>query len=62
MMSQIRVPHGCIFKNVVDAMQDAEEIGGQEGQDYIAFLEAIIAEAHRRIEAFRANSLESDHV
>ena len=55
-MTQVREPFGWIFRNVLDAMQDAEELGGPEGQDYIDFMEAVIAEARRRIEAFRANA------
>ncbi len=60
-MTQVREPFGWIFKNVLDAMQDAEELGGPEGQDYIDFMEAIIAEARRRIEACRTNVQGGDH-
>ena len=44
-----------IYSNVLDAMQDAEEIEGPEGQDYIALMEWIAAECRTRIETARAD-------
>ena len=42
-----------IFKNVLRAMQDAEEIGGPEGHDYHNLMGAIMAEAKQRLGAYR---------
>jgi hypothetical protein len=39
---------GYIFQNVLDAMQEAEEIEGVEGQDYLNLMEAIRHEATKR--------------
>jgi hypothetical protein len=39
---------GYIFQNVLDAMQEAEEIEGVEGQDYLDLMEAIRHEAVQR--------------
>jgi hypothetical protein len=41
-----------IFKNVLDAMQDAEEIDGVEGMDYIELMASISAEARTRISIY----------
>jgi hypothetical protein len=38
-----------IYLNVFAAMQEAEEIGGPEVQDYIALMDRIKAEADERI-------------
>ena len=38
-----------IYLNVFAAMQEAEEIGGPEVQDYIALMEQIKAETDERI-------------
>jgi hypothetical protein len=37
-----------IFEYVLEAMQNAEELGGPEGEDYLALMNAIIEEATRR--------------
>jgi len=37
-----------IYKNVMEAMQEAEEIEGVEGQDYLDLMEAIRYEAVKR--------------
>ena len=37
-----------VYKNVLEAMQDAEELGGVEGQDYLDLMEAIRYEAVKR--------------
>ena len=39
---------GEIYRNVLEAMQDAEEIEGVEGQDYLDLMEAIRYEAVKR--------------
>lgn len=36
------------FIPVLDAMQSAEEMGGPEGLEYIALMDAIIAQATER--------------
>lgn len=41
-----------IFENVKKAMQDAEEIGGPEGDDYMNLMQAIIEEANERQVAY----------
>lgn len=38
-----------VFNAVTAAMQGAEEIGGPEGEEYIALMQAIIREAEERI-------------
>jgi hypothetical protein len=42
-----------IFECVLDAMQNAEELGGPEGDQYVALMDAIIQEATDRREYFR---------
>lgn len=42
-----------IFELVLDAMQNAEELGGPEGDQYVALMEAIIQEATERREYLR---------
>ena len=37
-----------VYKNVLEAMQDAEELGGVEGQDYLDLMQEIIDEATKR--------------
>ena len=37
-----------IYLHVLEAMQNAEEMGGPEGQDYLNLMLAISAEAARR--------------
>lgn len=37
-----------IYEQVLDTMQDAEEIGGPEGEEYVALMQAIIDEASER--------------
>ena len=41
-----------IFNAVLNEMQEAEEIEGVEGQDYLNLMNAIVLEASRRIENF----------
>jgi hypothetical protein len=44
-------PRGLmIFKNVLEAMQDAEEIGGVEGDDYLELMLEIKQEAIKRFD------------
>jgi hypothetical protein len=37
-----------IYKNVLEAMQDAEEIEGVSGEDYLNLMQEIIDEATKR--------------
>jgi len=37
-----------IYGNVEDAMQDAEELGGVSGEDYLNLMQEIIDEASKR--------------
>lgn len=37
-----------IYGNVEDAMQDAEELGGVSGEDYLNLMQEIIDEARKR--------------
>jgi hypothetical protein len=39
---------GEIYKNVLNAMQEAEEIEGVEGADYMNLMDMIIQEAQKR--------------
>ena len=41
-----------IYEAVLKEMQEAEEIEGVEGQDYINLMAAIAQEASKRIETF----------
>ena len=43
-----------ILGAVLAQLEDAEGIGGPEGDEYVALFEDIIAEAQRRLAAFRA--------
>jgi hypothetical protein len=40
----------AIYKSVLEAMQDADEIGGVEGDDYLHLMRAIQDEANRRFD------------
>lgn len=42
-----------IFENVFNAMQDAEEIWGVEGKEYLDLMERISNEAQGRIDTFK---------
>jgi hypothetical protein len=46
----VRARH--IYESVVNEMQEAEEIEGVEGQDYINLMASIAQEASKRIENF----------
>lgn len=39
----------AIFDRVFDAMQEAEELGGPDGDDYVALMRAIAREASARV-------------
>ena len=41
-----------IFQRVLDAMQNAEELGGPEGQDYANLMQAVADEARTRLRDF----------
>lgn len=45
---------GEIYQAVIEVMQEAEEMGGPDEDDYVALMEAIATEATQRITAFRA--------
>ena len=47
-----------IFVDVLEAMQNAEELGGPEGQEYSDLMEAIAAEAKTRLENYQASGRE----
>jgi hypothetical protein len=47
------VDRGDIFEAVMAAMQDAEEMGGPEGAQYVALMERIAHEAQRRANTMR---------
>jgi hypothetical protein len=40
----------AIYKSVLDAMQDADEIEGVEGDDYLKLMTAIAEESMRRFD------------
>lgn len=44
-----------IYTKVLAAMQDAEEMGGPEGHEYLGLMQDIAAEATRRRETYLAN-------
>ena len=44
-----------ILANVVRALQDAEEIGGPDGVQYIELMQAVSKEANDRIANYREN-------
>jgi hypothetical protein len=48
-----------IFEDVMRAMQQAEELGGPEGAQYVALLERIAHEAQRRADTMRATLVRS---
>ena len=50
----------AIFKEVLAAMQDAEEMGGPEKSDYMDLMVAIIREASERISYYASHALPSD--
>jgi hypothetical protein len=46
-----------IYREVMRTMQEAEELGGPEGQNYIELMRAISQEAQKRIEVFRETQM-----
>lgn len=48
-----------IFRDVLEAMQNAEELGGPEGDNYVALMKCIAAEAIERISNFRSHTPKS---
>jgi len=40
----------AIYKSVLEAMQDADEIEGVEGDDYLKLMTAIAEECYRRFD------------
>jgi hypothetical protein len=51
-MNRLTINAQRIFQAVLDAMQNAEELGGPEGQDYAKLMEAIADEARTRLRNF----------
>lgn len=50
----------AIFKEVLDAMQNAEEIGGVASKaDYVSLMTSIIQECSKRIDTCVANTAEN---
>jgi hypothetical protein len=58
--AELTYPGQAIFKEVLAAMQDAEEIGGPEKCDYMDLMVAIIREASQRISYYASHALPSD--
>jgi hypothetical protein len=50
-----RLPNSArrLFKQVLETLQHADELGGPEGGAYVALMEAIIAEAAERRDYYR---------
>lgn len=49
-------PARWIFEEVLDAMQDADEMGGPEGQEYIDLMNAVVEEASDRARTARTQT------
>lgn len=54
------VDRGDIFEAVMAAMQDAEEMGGPEGAQYVALMERIAHEAQGRANRYRERMADSE--
>ncbi|MCC6228543.1 MAG: hypothetical protein IT432_04875 [Phycisphaerales bacterium] len=52
-LHQLCGPAKWIFEEVLNSMQHAEALGGPEGSEYVALMEAIIQEAAERREYVR---------
>lgn len=50
--------HAPLLSSVLRAMQGAEEMGGPEGVQYLALMEAILTEANQRAFLYTANTLD----
>lgn len=50
-----------IYESVINEMQEAEEIEGVEGQDYLNLMASIAQEASKRIENFLSWNEERNH-
>lgn len=50
---RLRFVSRWVFQYVFDSMQDAEELGAPEGDQYVALMEAIIEEATERRDQYR---------
>ena len=44
-----------IYHNILNAMQEAEEMGGPEGEEYVRMMNAIAQEATKRARTAQAN-------
>jgi len=52
-INRLPFPARWIFEEVLEAMQNAEELGGPEGDHYLALMDAIIEEAQERRDYYR---------
>lgn len=52
-LQRLPLPTRWVFERVLDAMQDAEELGGPEGDHYVALMVAIVEEATERRDYYR---------
>lgn len=50
---RLAFPARWVFERVLDAMRNAEELGGPEGDHYVALMDAIIEEATERRDYYR---------
>ena len=60
-ITPVQTPSARILTAVVRAMQDAEELGGPQGQDYIELMNAIALIAQGRARTYSANLQGADH-
>jgi hypothetical protein len=56
-MTRLTITARDIFQSVLDAMQNAEELGGPEGQDYSHLMQAVADEARNRLRNFHDTGL-----
>jgi len=52
-INKLPFPARWIFKEVLEAMQNAEELGGPEGDHYLALMDAIVQEATERRDYYK---------
>jgi hypothetical protein len=58
--AELTYPGRAIFKQVLAALQEAEEIGGPEKSDYVDLMVAIVREASERISSYASHALPSN--
>jgi hypothetical protein len=56
-MTRLTIIAQDILQSVLDAMQNAEELGGPEGQDYSKLMQAVADEARTRLRSFHDSGL-----